>query len=141
MDTAKLPGTAIAPLVDHSGQPIDQSVLAESIDCRAERALIWKFDLRFCPYWLSCTYSTAWTSPIGKRQNGRAARYVYVCAVYGCDLGISKTLIDTLNLHGNQSNTTLSSFFIPYVLTAPFLGILGKIYGPDLVLPCMMLTF
>lgn len=48
---------------------------------------------------------------------------------------------DTLNLHGDQYNLILSIFFIPYVLTAPFLGILGKIYGPNLVLPCMMLTF
>lgn len=30
---------------------------------------------------------------------------------------------------------------MPYVLTAPFLGILGKIYGPSRVLPLMMLTF
>lgn len=35
----------------------------------------------------------------------------------------------------------LSIFFIPYVLTAPFLGILGKMYGPNIVLPCMMLSF
>jgi len=35
----------------------------------------------------------------------------------------------------------LSIFFIPYVLTAPFLGIAGKIYGPNRVLPCMMLGF
>jgi MFS family permease len=48
---------------------------------------------------------------------------------------------DTLNLHGNQYNLILSIFFVPYVLTAPFLGLLGKKFGPNLVLPCMMFTF
>lgn len=38
-------------------------------------------------------------------------------------------------------NILLSIFFIPYVLTAPFLGMVGKIYGPSRVLPAMMFTF
>lgn len=38
-------------------------------------------------------------------------------------------------------NVLLSIFFVPYVLTAPFLGILGKIYGASRVLPLMMATF
>jgi len=41
----------------------------------------------------------------------------------------------------NDYNILLSIFFIPYVLTAPFLAILGKMYGPSRVLPCMMFTF
>lgn len=41
----------------------------------------------------------------------------------------------------NADNILLSIFFVPYVLTAPFLGILGKIYGPSRVLPLMMATF
>jgi len=48
---------------------------------------------------------------------------------------------DTLHLYGNQYNLILSIFFVPYVLTAPFLGLLGKKFGPNRVLPCMMLTF
>ena len=35
----------------------------------------------------------------------------------------------------------LSVFFVPYVLTAPFLGLIGKKYGPARVLPIMMFTF
>jgi MFS family permease len=35
----------------------------------------------------------------------------------------------------------LSVFFVPYVLTAPFLGIAGKKYGPSRVLPIMMFCF
>lgn len=50
-------------------------------------------------------------------------------------------LIDTLNLKNNQYNMILSIFFIPYVLTSPFLGILGKKYGPNIILPSMMFTF
>ena len=41
----------------------------------------------------------------------------------------------------NKYNILLSIFFVPYVLTAPFLGMLGKIYGPSRVLPCMMFAF
>ena len=41
----------------------------------------------------------------------------------------------------NKYNILLSIFFIPYVLTAPFLGMIGKIYGPSRVLPAMMFTF
>jgi MFS family permease len=48
---------------------------------------------------------------------------------------------ETLSLKGNQYNLILSIFFVPYVLTAPFLGLLGKKYGPHIVLPCMMLAF
>ena len=50
-------------------------------------------------------------------------------------------MIETLSLKGNQYNLILSIFFVPYVLTAPFLGLLGKKYGPNIVLPCMMLGF
>jgi len=32
-------------------------------------------------------------------------------------------------------------FFVPYVLTAPVFGILGKKYGPSRVLPVMMFCF
>jgi predicted MFS family arabinose efflux permease len=35
----------------------------------------------------------------------------------------------------------LSIFFIPYVLTAPLLGIAGKRYGCHKVLPIMMFCF
>jgi MFS family permease len=48
---------------------------------------------------------------------------------------------ETLSLKGTQYNLILSIFFVPYVLTAPFLGLLGKKYGPNIVLPCMMLAF
>jgi MFS family permease len=59
------------------------------------------------------------------------------------NLGNAKTagLEKDLGLHGDDYNTILSVFFIPYVLTAPFLGILGKKYGPSRVLPCMMFSF
>lgn len=59
------------------------------------------------------------------------------------NLGNAKTagLEKDLKLGTHGYNIILSIFFIPYVLTAPFLGILGKKYGPNIVLPCMMLGF
>jgi MFS family permease len=51
-------------------------------------------------------------------------------------------LEEDLGMEGtNKYNILLSIFFIPYVLTAPFLGMIGKIYGPSRVLPIMMFTF
>ncbi|ETN45036.1 uncharacterized protein HMPREF1541_09912 [Cyphellophora europaea CBS 101466] len=93
-----------------------------SLDPVAERKLVWKFDLRLLPT--------------------LAVMYLFNALDKG-NLGNAKTngLEDDLNLTGNQYNIILSVFFVPYVLTAPFLGILGKKYGPSRVLPLMMLTF
>lgn len=44
-------------------------------------------------------------------------------------------------MKGNDYNIALSVFFVPYVLTAPFLGIAGKKWGASRVLPCMMFCF
>jgi MFS family permease len=59
------------------------------------------------------------------------------------NLGNAKTagLETDLKLGNHGYNIILSVFFVPYVLTAPFLGILGKKYGPNKVLPCMMFAF
>lgn len=59
------------------------------------------------------------------------------------NLGNAKTagLETALGLGTNGYNIILSVFFIPYVLTAPILGIAGKKYGPNKVLPCMMFAF
>ena len=60
------------------------------------------------------------------------------------NLGNAKTagLEKDLGMKGtNKYNILLSVFFVPYVLAAPFLGILGKMYGPSRVLPCMMFSF
>ncbi|OQE17532.1 hypothetical protein PENSTE_c020G04292 [Penicillium steckii] len=106
-----------------SQKPDVQTTIASvDIDPRAERALVWKFDLRLLPV--------------------LAVMYLFN-SLDKSNLGNAKTagLEDTLNLHGNQYNLILSIFFVPYVLTAPFLGLLGKKIGPNIVLPCMMLTF
>ncbi|GIK02995.1 hypothetical protein Aspvir_007061 [Aspergillus viridinutans] len=92
------------------------------IDPRAERALVWKFDLRVLPV-LAVMYLF---NSLDKSNVGNAKT-----------AGLEKTL----HLKGNEYNLILSIFFIPYVLTAPFLGILGKKYGPNRVLPCMMFAF
>ncbi|KAL3489562.1 major facilitator superfamily domain-containing protein [Aspergillus germanicus] len=105
--------------IDEDGQLPD---LGQSLDSAAERSLVWKFDLRILPV--------------------LAVMYLFN-SLDKSNLGNAKTagLEETLNLKGNQYNLILSIFFIPYVLTAPFLGIAGKVYGPNRVLPCMMLTF
>jgi MFS family permease len=93
------------------------------MDAVAERALVWKFDLRILPV-LAVTH--------------------LFNSLDKSNLGNAKTagLENSLGMAGaNQYNTVLSIFFVPYVLTAPVLGILGKKYGPNKVLPLMMFTF
>ena len=92
------------------------------VDPAAERRLVWKYDLRILPV--------------------LAVMYLFN-ALDKSNLGNAKTagLTEDLHFHGNQYNIILSVFFVPYVLTAPVLGILGKKYGPSRVLPLMMLTF
>lgn len=102
------------PAADHG------TVLA--IDPAIERALVWKFDLRILPV--------------------LAIMYLFN-SLDKSNLGNAKTagLEKTLGLKGDQYNIILSVFFVPYVLTAPFLSIAGKKYGPNRVLPLMMLSF
>lgn len=92
------------------------------VNSKAERSLVWKFDLRILPL--------------------LAVMYLFN-SLDKSNLGNAKTagLEADLGLVGTQYNTILSVFFVPYVLTAPFLGILGKKYGPHIVLPCMMFCF
>ncbi|KAF1989010.1 putative MFS transporter [Aulographum hederae CBS 113979] len=92
------------------------------IDPKAERALVWKFDLRILPV--------------------LAVMYLFN-SLDKSNLGNAKTagLERTLKLKPDQYNIILSVFFIPYVLTAPFLGMAGKKYGPHKVLPIMMFCF
>lgn len=94
-----------------------------TISPTAERALLWKFDLRILPL-LTMMYLF---NSLDKANLGNAKT-----AGLEKDLGFAGT---------NKYNILLSIFFVPYVLTAPVLGIVGKIYGPSRVLPCMMLCF
>ncbi len=128
----------MADLIDHEGQKgVDEDVKTMSmdggetadmldtpmvIDHKAERALVWKFDQRLLPV--------------------LAVMYLFN-ALDKSNLGNAKTagLEKTLGLEDGQYNTILSVFFVPYVLTAPILGILGKKYGPSRVLPVMMFFF
>ncbi|KAJ5991822.1 transporter [Penicillium sp. IBT 35674x] len=98
------------------------TIASVDIDPKAEKALVWKFDLHLLPV--------------------LAMMYLFN-SLDKSNLGNAKTagLTETLHLVGNQYSTILSIFYVPYVLTAPFLGLLGKKYGPNVVLPCMMCGF
>ncbi|KAI1625095.1 major facilitator superfamily transporter [Exophiala viscosa] len=93
-----------------------------AIDPAAERRLVRKFDFRILPT--------------------LAAMYLFN-SLDKSNLGNAKTagLEKDLKLTGDDYNMILSIFFVPYVLTAPFLGILGKKFGPNRVLPIMMMSF
>ncbi|KAH7136009.1 major facilitator superfamily domain-containing protein [Dendryphion nanum] len=59
------------------------------------------------------------------------------------NLGNAKTdgMDKDLKFKPGQYNIMLSIFFVPYVLFAPPIGMLGKKYGPHRVLPIMMFSF
>jgi MFS family permease len=59
------------------------------------------------------------------------------------NLGNAKTdnMDKDLGFVGNQYNIMLSIFYVPYVIFAPPIGMLGKKYGPHRVLPIMMFCF
>lgn len=87
-----------------------------------EQALALKFDLRILP----CL----------------AVMYLFNALDKG-NLGNAKTdgMDKDLGFKGNQYNTMLSIFYVPYVVFAPPIGMLGKKYGPHRVLPIMMFCF
>lgn len=80
-----------------------------NVSSEAERALVWKFDVRILPV--------------------LAVMYLFN-SLDKSNLGNAKTagLEKTLKLKGNQYNVILSVSFVPYVLTAPFLSTAGKKY-------------
>lgn len=87
-----------------------------------EKALVLKFDLRILPM----------------------LALMYLCnALDKGNLGNAKTdhMDKDLHFHGNQYNLMLSIFYVPYVIFAPPIGMLGKKYGPHRVLPIMMFCF
>lgn len=87
-----------------------------------EKALTWKFDMRILPM----------------------LALMYLCnALDKGNLGNAKTdgMDIDLGFKGNQYNTMLSIFYVPYVLFAPPVAMLGKKYGPHRVLPIMMFSF
>ncbi|KAF2264891.1 MFS general substrate transporter [Lojkania enalia] len=87
-----------------------------------EKALCWKFDMRILPM----------------------LALMYLCnALDKGNLGNAKTdgMDKDLHFKDNQYNLILSIFYVPYVVFAPPIGMLGKKYGPHRVLPIMMFSF
>ncbi|KAI0377576.1 putative MFS transporter [Hypomontagnella monticulosa] len=95
---------------------------AAVIDSTAERALCRKFDLRLLPV-LAIMYLF---NALDKGNLGNAQT-----------AGLSKDL----NFAPGQYNQIVGIFFIPFVLFAPPIAMLGKKYGPARVLPILMFCF
>lgn len=102
-----------------AGETIDT---VSEIDHKAERRLCRKFDLRILPV--------------------LSIMYLFNALDKG-NMGNAKTdHMDTdLNFKDNQYNILLSVFYVPYVLSAPFLSILAKKYGPNRAMSLMMFIF
>jgi MFS family permease len=107
----------------NTNDAVEVGTISAKIDPIAERKLVWKFDLRILPVLaLMYLFNSLDKSNLGNAKTAGLEE----------DLGMAGT---------NKYSIVLSVFFIPYVLTAPVLGILGKKYGPNKVLPIMMFCF
>ncbi|CAH0017419.1 unnamed protein product [Clonostachys rhizophaga] len=95
---------------------------ARVVDHVAERKLCRKFDVRLMPV-LAIMYLF---NALDKGNLGNAE-----------SAGLSKNL----NFAPNQYNLLISIFFVPYVVFAPPVAILGKRFGPARVLPILMFIF
>ncbi|KAK9478902.1 major facilitator superfamily domain-containing protein [Lipomyces japonicus] len=100
----------------------DLTVAAIEIDPDLERSILWKLDMRLLPA-LSIMYLF---NSLDKSNLGNAK-------TDGIDLD--------LGLTGNQYNLLLSIFYVPYVLFALPLTLVGKRYGVTRVLPVLMFGF
>lgn len=119
-----------------------EELTARVVDSKAERALCRKFDLRLLPVLAVMYLFNAYVfssllplpSSVGADNESSLDKG---------NLGNAKTngFEKDLGFTGNQYNIILSVFYIPYVLCAPPVGMLGKKYGPSRVLPIMMFTF
>ncbi|KAL1857010.1 hypothetical protein Daus18300_010456 [Diaporthe australafricana] len=111
--------------VDVESSNGETAVIAETarvLDHAAEVKLTRKFDLRILPI--------------------LAVMYLFNALDKG-NLGNAETagLSDDLGFKSNQYNMIVSIFFVPYVLFAPPVAMLGKKFGPSLVLPILMFCF
>ncbi|POR34769.1 Putative transporter [Tolypocladium paradoxum] len=95
---------------------------ARVVDHGAERSLCFKFDIRILPV--------------------LAVMYLFNALDKG-NLGNAQTngLGKNLDFKDGQYNLVVSIFFVPFVLFAPPIAMLGKKYGPARALPVMMFTF
>lgn len=100
----------------------DSEETARVVDHQAERRLCRKFDVRILPV-LSVMYLF---NALDKGNLGNAE---------------SAGLSEDLNFKPNQYNLLVSIFFVPYVIFAPPVAILGKSFGPARVLPVLMFIF
>ncbi|KAF1843034.1 MFS general substrate transporter [Cucurbitaria berberidis CBS 394.84] len=107
----------------HAGAPVPREGTTQHLpNYEHEKALTWKFDLRILPMLAIMYFSNA----LDKGNIGNAK---------------TDHMDKDLGFVGNQYNTMLSIFYVPYVIFAPPIGMLGKKYGPHRVLPIMMFCF
>ncbi|TVY85396.1 putative transporter [Lachnellula suecica] len=118
VDDSKIPYTTEEP----ESQLATSSEPAYIVDYHAERALCRKFDFRLLPV--------------------LALMYLFNALDKG-NLGNAKTdgMEKDLHFKSNQYNIILSVFYVPYVLFAPPIAMLGKKFGPARVLPLLMFCF
>ncbi|PTD06764.1 putative transporter [Fusarium culmorum] len=108
--------------VDDTRHDVAEGETARIVDHIAERQLCRKFDVRLMPV--------------------LAIMYLFNALDKG-NLGNAQTagLSDNLNFKPGQYNLLVSIFFVPYVIFAPPVAIIGKKYGPARVLPILMFIF
>ncbi|OJJ42827.1 hypothetical protein ASPZODRAFT_76139 [Penicilliopsis zonata CBS 506.65] len=121
---AKTPGCdALANKIPSNvSAPAEVVEVARVVDHQAERALCRKFDLRLLPV--------------------LAVMYLFNALDKG-NLANAETagLSEDLHFKSGQYNLLVSIFFVPYVIFAPPIAMVGKRFSPARVLPVLMFCF
>ncbi|KAK3384042.1 MFS transporter [Lasiosphaeria ovina] len=106
----------------HDEETAESAETARVVDRIAERQLCRKFDIRILPV--------------------LAVMYLFNAIDKG-NLGNAETagLSHDLGFQPGQYNLVISIFFVPYVVFAPPVAMIGKRFGPAVVLPILMFTF
>ncbi|KZT59135.1 MFS transporter [Calocera cornea HHB12733] len=107
---------------EHQIEVVVAEAGAQRIDPKVEKAICWKLDTCLLPLLTLMYLCNALDK--GNVANAKTA---------GMDVD--------LGFVGNQYNILLSVFFVPFVLSAFPVTMIGKICGPSRVLPILMLSF
>jgi len=112
--------------IEMTSKVVDERVeriqIQGGVDRTVEKRLLWKLDIHILPL--------------------LAVMYLFN-SIDKSNLGNAKTdgLEADLGLVDNQYNLLLSLFYVPFVVTGPFMNMATKKFGAKLILPTAMITF
>ncbi|KMU86198.1 pantothenate transporter liz1 [Coccidioides immitis H538.4] len=112
-------------------------------DQKAECALCLKFDIRILPVLaIMYLFNALDKGNIGNAQTAGLSKGLYSTVIsHFMQSNNSHEKVPDFNFKPGQYNLLLGIFFVPYVIFAPPIAMIGKHFGPARMLPILMLIF